>query len=56
MFQFENNGAPRFVLENTDSGVEWSFQHSGPRGVFDLLCDQAVRNVEDEFEIRQRIH
>jgi hypothetical protein len=29
-FQLRNNGAPRFALENTTSGIEWSFQQSGP--------------------------
>jgi hypothetical protein len=30
LFQLANNGAPRFALKNHTSGVEWSFQQSGP--------------------------
>jgi hypothetical protein len=29
-FQLWNNGAPRFALRNSNSGIEWSFQQSGP--------------------------
>jgi hypothetical protein len=30
LFQLENNGAPRFAFRNASSGIEWSFQQSGP--------------------------
>jgi hypothetical protein len=30
MFRLDNNGAPRFAFTNTNSGIEWSFQQSGP--------------------------
>jgi len=34
----------------------WHSESARLSGMFDLLCDQAVRNVEEEFDIRQRIH
>ena len=33
----------------------WHSEDDRLSGLFDLLCDQAVRNVEKEFDIRRRV-